>query len=44
MKRKIKIEVKDLSFTYPDGNSALENVSFKLYDGETIGLVGTNGA
>lgn len=44
MKNKVMIEVKNLNYTYPDGNIALENVSFKLFDGETLGIVGPNGA
>jgi cobalt/nickel transport system ATP-binding protein len=44
MEKKILVEVKNLTYTYSDGNTALRNVSFKLNDGETIGLVGPNGA
>ena len=44
MEKQVLVNVKGLTYTYPDGHSALKNVSFKLYDGETIGLVGPNGA
>src|SRR3989442_7239657 len=38
------IEVRDLSFHYPDGRSALRDVSFRLASEESVGLVGPNGA
>lgn len=44
MDKKPMVEVSNLSYTYPDGNAALQNISFSVYDGETIGLVGPNGA
>lgn len=36
--------VKDLSFSYPDGHTALQDVSLEVYRGEKIALVGPNGA
>lgn len=39
-----KIELKEVSFSYPDGHKALEDVSFLLGHGESVGVVGANGA
>ncbi len=33
-----------LSKTYDDGTVAVKDLSFKLYDGEILGLIGPNGA
>lgn len=38
------IEVKDLSFTYPDGKQALHSIQLSVDRGEKISLVGANGA
>ncbi len=38
------ISVRDLSFSYPDGTRALEDVSFEVGHGEAIAVVGANGA
>ena len=38
------VEMKDLHYTYPDGNSALNGVSFRITHGETVAIVGANGA
>ncbi|HOX01167.1 MAG TPA: ATP-binding cassette domain-containing protein [Candidatus Paceibacterota bacterium] len=38
------IEVEQLSYSYPDGRQALEGVTFRVMEGETVGLVGPNGA
>ncbi|MCH5278721.1 MAG: ABC transporter ATP-binding protein [Christensenellaceae bacterium] len=40
-----KIEFKNLTFRYPDGEyDALENVSFVINPGESVGIVGKTGA
>lgn len=39
------IEFRDLNFRYPDGEyNALENVSFTIHAGESVGLVGKTGS
>jgi len=38
------LEIENLSFTYPDGRKALNNVSFRIEGGERVALVGPNGA
>jgi ABC-type multidrug transport system fused ATPase/permease subunit len=40
-----KIEFKDVSFTYKNAaKPSLENVSIKIYHGETIGVIGSTGS
>ena len=40
-----KIEFRDLTFRYPDGEiDALENISFTIQPGENVGLVGKTGS
>ncbi len=41
---KICIEVRELSFTYPDGRCGLRDVSLAIQSGEKVALVGPNGA
>ncbi|KAF5437107.1 cobalt/nickel transport system ATP-binding protein [Candidatus Methanophagaceae archaeon] len=43
MKREA-ITVKNLSYKYPDGSKALEDVNMEMYEGERIVIVGPNGA
>jgi cobalt/nickel transport system ATP-binding protein len=38
------VEVKDLSYIYPDGTPALNGVNFRITHGEAVGIVGANGA
>ena len=38
------IEIKNLSVVYPDGTKAVDDISFTVGDGESIALVGANGA
>ncbi len=38
------IEVKNLTVKYPDGTTAIDDLSFTAQDGESIALVGANGA
>lgn len=44
MERVPLIEVRNLSFRYPDGRQALTDVSLTVYEGERVALVGPNGA
>ena len=38
------IELKDVSFCYPDGFFAIRNISFTILHGETVGVIGANGS
>jgi len=38
------IVVEDLSFTYPDGTLALEDISLKIYEGDFVAIIGQNGS
>ena len=38
------IDVRELRFRYPDGNDALDGISFTVTKGECVGVIGPNGA
>ena len=38
------LEMKQVSYLYPDGTAALTDVSFRLTHGESVALIGANGA
>jgi cobalt/nickel transport system ATP-binding protein len=38
------VEICHLSYTYPDGTTALKDISLDIWEGETLGLIGSNGA
>ncbi len=38
------IEFRDVSFTYPNGREVLKHVSFRIEPGDTVAIVGSNGA
>lgn len=38
------IRIKNISFSYPDGNQALKNISIEIAEGSTVAVVGANGA
>lgn len=39
-----RLDVKNLSFSYPDGQKAVKNISFTITHGESVGIIGANGA
>lgn len=38
------LEVRGLTYTYPDGNTAISGMDFVITEGESVGLIGANGA
>ncbi len=44
MKSKWALELKNVSYQYPDGHQALKEISFKVAPGERVGIIGPNGA
>ncbi|HJX34467.1 MAG TPA: hypothetical protein VJ373_04755 [Desulfatiglandales bacterium] len=38
------VEAIDLHYTYPDGTVGLNGVSFRITHGESVALIGENGA
>lgn len=43
-KNKKIFELKNISYKYPDGTLALNNVNMDIYNGEILAIVGSNGA
>lgn len=39
-----KIEARKLHFSYPDGHEAIKDISFTIYHGESVGIIGANGS
>ena len=39
-----KIELRSVSYTYPDGSRALSDISFTVSHGQSVGILGANGA
>ena len=37
------LAIKELSFSYPDGRKALDNISIKINKGERVAIIGPNG-
>ena len=40
----MKIEIKDLGFSYPDGSAIFEQITFSITQGSIICILGPNGA
>ena len=38
------IEIKGLTYTYPDGRKALSGIDLEVVEGESLGIIGPNGA
>ncbi len=43
MSKKI-IEIKNLSYSYPDKTTALSKINLEIFEGESVGIIGPNGA
>ncbi len=44
IKEEVKLDVKDLKKTYPNGFTALHGVSMKVYSGEFLAIIGLSGS
>ncbi|PIZ16479.1 cobalt ABC transporter ATP-binding protein [Candidatus Desantisbacteria bacterium CG_4_10_14_0_8_um_filter_39_17] len=38
------IEIRNLSYSYPDGNAVFEGINLKINEGERVGIIGPNGS
>jgi cobalt/nickel transport system ATP-binding protein len=38
------VEVKNLSFSYPDGNFKIQDINFEIFENESVGIIGPNGS
>lgn len=38
------VEIRNLNFSYPDGNQALVNINLDIAKGESVGIIGPNGS
>ena len=38
------IEIRNFSYSYPDGTKALSGINLDIYKGESVGIIGPNGA
>lgn len=38
------LDIENVTYKYPDGYKAIKDISFKVKDGEKVGLIGANGA
>ncbi|MBM3117956.1 MAG: ABC transporter ATP-binding protein [Chloroflexi bacterium] len=38
------VDIKSVSYTYPDGNQGLKSVDLTIYPGENVAMIGPNGA
>ncbi len=39
-----RIETRNLHYIYPDGHEAIKDISFTIYHGESVGIIGANGS
>jgi len=44
MEKEIAIDIRDLYYSYPDGNRALDGITFQIFKNEKTAIVGPNGA
>ena len=40
----VRLQAREVSYHYPDGTAALEQINLSIHDGEFIGLLGANGS